>query len=874
MRAVHRTLVPVLLEVPSQRSGFCRGPTLCGCARTVSAEQGHWGGVELNRRYFVGIFLVSAATLLLELALTRALAVAMWYHFSFLVISTALLGFGVSGVTLSLWTGLRDRAHIDKALSVLSLGFGGTTILSYWLMQRIPFDPFGQIFHWSQFLFMPLYYLNLVVPFFFSGLVIALLFSRRSSEVNRLYAADLVGAGIGCSAITAVMPVFGGSGSVLIAALLGFLAATVFGWVQARRLAVAGAFLASCLLPIAFLGDRLIPISVVAAKRHPLQPANAEPIYTAWSALSRVDVFELPASPELGRPHAGFSIIVDGGFAGTEVPDLRDGVRNYLAATDDFRNAGLLYAGKPNLKVLVIGSGAGREVLEGLNFGASAITAVEINPVINKIVTHSLRSYWGGLFEQPEVRLVTEDGRSFLRRSHDTYDAIISVQTMSDAALLSGAMNLSETYILTREAFADYYDHLTPDGVLMMTRPKYQIPKLFTTTREMFEERGLPDVADHIFAFRGPVLPYGHVRFLSCFLMKKSAWTPDQISGLEKHLGIGEPPQPGEESPEVFYSPHERTAQKTFFTRRLHEFAEAPDLQAIYRGTSEALSPATDDQPFFNQRQRWRTLRPHILHDVLFPVKGSNDGYQPVAEVYLLILFAQSILIGAVFILLPLVRSSRSGLRAPGRWSFLVYFAALGLGFIMIEMVLLQRFTLFLGQPVYTLAVVLTGLLVSTGTGSYVTSGLLDSSRWSFVFIIVAVIGALGVMALLTPYVLSVALGVGLVWRVLISLLLIAPLGFVLGMPFPKGLRAVGLAAPELVPWAWGVNGFFTVIGSVAAVILGMAFGFRFVLGIAAVCYLLGLAAIILPGVAAGLAETHNGDETLAQTYLHKAASD
>jgi len=824
------------------------------------------GRGELNWRYFLGIFVLSAATLLLELAFTRVLSVAIWYHFSFLVISTALLGFGVSGVTLSMWASLRERENLDKALSVLSFSFGGTTIVSYWLMQHIPFDPFGLIFHWSQFLFMPLYYLNLVVPFFFSGLVIALLFSRRSREVNRLYAADLVGAGIGCCAITLVMPVFGGSGSVLMAALLGFLAAAVFGWSQARRFAVVGGMLAICLLPIALLGDRLIPISVVAAKRHPLQPADAKPIYTAWSALSKVDVFKIPATPEKGRPDAGFGIIVDGGFAGTAIPDLSGGVRNYLAHTDDFRNAGLAYVRKPHPKVLIIGSGAGREVLEALSFGASSITAVEINPVINKIVMQTLRPYWGGLFEQPEVHLVTEDGRSFVRRSHDSYDAIISVQTMSDAALLSGAMSLSETYVLTREAFADYYDHLTPDGVLMMTRSKHQIPKLITTTREMFDERGLRGVADHIFAFRGPVLPYGHARFLNCFLMKKSVWTPDEIAALEKRLGFGEPPLLGEERPEIFFSPYEAAPQKTFFSRRLHEFAEAQDLQAIYRGTSEALSPATDDQPFFNQRQRWRTLRPHILRQVLLPASDSDiDGYHPVAEATLIALFAQAVVIAAIFILLPLIRSSRVRFRALGQWSFVVYFACLGLGFIMVEMVLLQRFTLFLGQPIYTLAVVLAGLLLSSGAGSYATNGLRNTSKWSFVPIIAVILGALGVTAVVTPYILSAALGLGLTLRVLISLLLIAPLGFVLGMPFPRGLRIVGEEAPELMPWAWGVNGFFTVIGSIAAVIFGMAFGFRFVLGVAAACYIVGLAAIILPDALTALGKRQMRDVALGK---------
>jgi spermidine synthase len=844
---------------PVPTSKWTTARVLLSCSRpSVLPGDNRASEGKLNRRYYVGIFLVSAATLLLELALTRALAVAMWYHFSFLVISTALLGFGVSGVALSLWTNLRERAPLDKSLSVLCLGFGGTTILSYWLMQRIPFDPFGLIFHWSQFLFMPLYYLNLVVPFFFSGLVIALLFSHGSREVNRLYAADLLGAGIGCGAIALVMPVFGGSGSVMVAALLGFLAAATFGWSQARRFAAAGGILAVSLLPIAFLGDYLIPISVIAAKRHPLQPANAKPLYSAWSALSKVDVFKLDPAPDLGRPAAGFSIIVDGGFSGTEIPDLSGGASNYLAHTDDFRNAGLAYAGKLHPKVLIIGSGAGREVLEGLTFGASSITAVEINPVINKIVTQTLRSYWGGLFEQPNVQLVTEDGRSFVRRSHDTYDAIISVQTMTDSALLSGALSLSETYILTREAFADYYNHLSPDGVLMMTRPNYQIPKLIATAHEVFDEGGLGSVADHLFAFRGPVLPYGHTRFLTGFMMKKSAWTPEETAAMEKRLGIGEPQPAGSEVPEVFFSPFQPAPQKTFFSRRLHEFAEAQDLQAIYRGTGEALSPATDDQPFFNQRLHWRSLRPDAFREVLFPANGrGSDGYRPVAEVSLIALFAQSIAIAAIFILLPLIRFSRTGLRAPSRWSFLIYFAGLGLGFILVEMVFLQRFTLFLGQPIYTLAVVLAGLLISTGAGSYVTSGMNQALKWSLVPITLVILVALRVMSLVTPYVFSEALGLALPWRVLVSLLLIAPVGFVLGMPFPRGLRIVAEEAPELVPWAWGVNGFFTVIGSIAAVILGMAFGFRFVLGVAAACYLVALGAIILPEAAGLLGQRH-----------------
>jgi hypothetical protein len=804
----------------------------------------------LNRRYYLGIALISSATLLLELTLTRVISVAYWYHFSFLVISTALLGFGASGVTLSVWPNLRERASLDRSLAILSSGFGLTAILSYWAMQHIPFNPFNLMLDRSQFFLIPLYYLNLSVPFFFSGMVIALLFTRCSKEINRLYAADLLGAAIGCAAIALVISTFGGSGSIAVAAILGFLSATIFARSHSRSLVLISGALVVLALPLAIAGDRLIPISISPTKVHPLLPGGVPPVYTQWNSFSKVDIFSLPAAPDLGRPRAGYSIIVDSGAAGTEVPDLSMGAREYLAQSDDFRSSGVAYIGKKHPKVLIIGSGAGREVLEALNFGASSITAVEINPVITKIVSQTMRQTWGGLFDQPEVQLVTEDGRSFIRRSHEQYDAIISVQTMSDAALLSGALSLSETYLLTSEAFQDYYDHLAPDGILLMTRPTHQIPKLITTAREMFEQRSLGPVAPHLFVFRGPLLPFGHARLLNCFLMKKSAWTRAELEAIAQRETIGQSQPRGTEVPEIYFSPYQTAPQSTPYNRRLSELLSAPDLNAIYGATRELLAPATDDQPFFNERVRWTAVRPSDFRDVFSAGKQLNVDYQPIAEVSLVTLLVHSTVIAAILILVPLVRFSRRGQRAPHRWSFLIYFACLGLGFIMIEMVLLQRFTLFLGQPIYTLAVVLAGLLVSTGAGSYKASRVSEVSRGSLIPIAVLILGAVISTALLSPYVFSLALPLTLPWRVLVSLALISPLGFLLGMPFPNGLRIVAEEAPALVSWAWGVNGFFTVIGSVCTSILAMAFGFRAVLAVAAACYVIAFCAIILPEAA------------------------
>jgi hypothetical protein len=189
----------------------------------------------MNRRHYIGILVISFATLLLELALTRVLSVALWYHFGFLVISTALLGFGTSGVVLALWTGLRERSPLDRTLALLSGGFGLATVVSFWTMQHIPFDPFSQqgaLIH--DVMMLPLYYLALAFPFFWSGLAIALLLTRGAHHVNRLYAADLLGAGAGCAALAAVIPLVGGSGSVLLAAAGAFLAAAIFGFPKAR----------------------------------------------------------------------------------------------------------------------------------------------------------------------------------------------------------------------------------------------------------------------------------------------------------------------------------------------------------------------------------------------------------------------------------------------------------------------------------------------------------------------------------------------------------------------------------------------------------------------------------------------------------------
>jgi hypothetical protein len=802
------------------------------------------GENEVDRigwHHYVGILLLSMATLLLELALTRVLSVALWYHFGFLIISTALLGFGTSGVVLALWRGLRERVSLDRALALLAMAFGVLAVGCFWLMQHIPFDPFSLLANGRQIFFMPLYYLIISVPFFCSGLALALLFTRGTRQINRLYAFDLFGAGVGCAALAVVMPAFGGSGSVVVAAGLGLLAAAVFAVSKAKKL--SGICLALCVgsFALASFADRVLPISVTPNKQRSPSP----PIFTAWNTFSRIDVYERPPDSQTGAEGAR-RFIFDAGTAATGMEDLRPGVRDYLSRKTDDKDyeSGIAYIAKQQPKVLIIGSGAGHQVLDALHFGARDITAVEINPIINDVVSGSMSDYWGGLFNQPEVHLVSEEGRSYVRRSHEQYDAIISVHTISNAAVASGALSLAENYVLTREAFEDYLDHLTADGVIYFTRPETQIARLFATAREVLAAHGVDDPSAHLYAYRVP--PSGQETrpsFTAGFLLKKSPFTPEELHRIEELLGVGRPAGDTKRAqpPEVLYSPLEPHAGSIYNT-----LVTAPDLRTVYAAQPAQIEPATDDRPFFNQHTRWSSIRLSTFGDIFTQGRQGRFALEdrPVAEVTLLVLLAQTVLIAAALIVLPLVRFSRDGLRAPNRWRFLIYFAGLGLGFIMIEIALLGRFTLFLGQPVYTFAVVLASLLVFTGVGAHLAGRFRAQPRRALLRIIPLILITLIATAFIMPLLFSAALGFTLSWRVALAGALLAPLGILLGMPFPTGLRIVSDEASSLVPWSWGVNGFFTVIGTVTALILGMAFGFKIVLLVGALCYLIALVAI------------------------------
>ena len=793
---------------------------------------------QIQKRHYAGLFLLSLATLLLELALTRVLSVTLWYHFGFLVISTALLGFGASGVTLALWTKLRERTDLDLGLGICGLAYALSVVFSFWCMQRVPFDPFSVAVDRRQFLFMPLYFLLVALPFFFSGLAISLLLTRGWKAINRLYGYDLLGAGVGCAVVAVAIPALGGTGSVLLAACVGALSAVCFAWNSRRVVALAAAMVSLALLAGSLQGDKVVPIRVSANKNS----RSIHAIYSAWNTLSLVQVVEFPAE---GKEPAARVMFIDSGTAATGISDLRPDVRRILAEHPEQveQLSAIAYVEKANPKILIIGPGGGDQVLTGLQAHASSITAVEINPIISDIVAKRMNDFWGNLYHQPEVQLITDEGRSFVRRSREKYDAIISVHTISNAAVASGALSLAESYVLTREAFEDYLDHLTPDGMIFFTRPEFQIPRLISTAREVFERRGMGSIVNHVMAFseveQRPMA--GRLSFTAGFLLKKSEFRPSELKEIRRILSAETGPGKDASSIKTLYAPDEGQGDSL-----CEEIVSAAKLEEVFRKNDVQLAAATDDKPFFNHHTRWSKIRWQTIVD-LFSEKlpgGARMALEdrPIAEVTLLVLLVQSTIVAGLCILLPLALLDRRGLEVENRWSWLGYFAALGLGFIMVEIALLQRFLLFLGQPIYTYAVVLAGLLIFTGFGSY-AAGRWEAER-NLKGVLIGAIMVVAIMAVITPVVFRACLGLSIFWRITIALLLVAPLGFVLGMPFPLGLRMAMRRSSALGSWAWAVNGFFTVIGTVLALMLGMMIGFRIVLLVACGCYLVGLAAL------------------------------
>jgi SAM-dependent methyltransferase len=785
---------------------------------------------------FRGIFLVSFATLLFEVSLIRVLSFTIWHHFGYVVISTALLGFGASGSYLALRPAT-GTANLAGTLWALTITAAVMVVGVVAFVLAAPLDPMTIFSQPTQTLRFVGYQIAATVPFFFSGVVIALALRAGATRVDRLYFWDLIGAGLGCGLAVPLMDWVSPPGAVIISGAAFALSASAFANGRGQRL--VGTVLGVVLL-LASLGAETLPFQPATSKELGTQlKVGFAPHFFDWKALFRTDVVRDAFWPDRKGKMWGLSdtapepierpayFIHHDATAGTGIYDLRE----------DFELDHLPYhvlrfpylVANPQPRVLVIGVGGGRDIVAAMQFGASHVIGVELDPVAVRLLREDMNDLLGGFFRRPEIELVPGEGRHFVHTTDEHFDVIqlTGVDTLS--AESSGAYVLSENFLYTKEAFHDYFDRLTPGGILSfaMGNSNPNAPKaggrLVAIAGEALRARGITDPERYVAVVDSKAL-YVEV------MIKSTPYTPAEVAGIAaeaERLNFTPLLLPG------------HTEQPVFL--KLLTSSGAAQRQVL-DGLRFTVSPTTDDRPFFYMFFRWRDLM-KAGWGVIGPSHTTALG-----QIVLGLLVVTLSALGAVLILGPLavMRRRQTNIPSRERLGILCYFLAIGLGFMLFEISLIQRFVLFLGYPTYSLSVTLFSLLIFLGLGSYV-------SRWWVGREAVVLPVAVGLIALLTfayvnglPVVQSTFIGQPILVRALITVALLAPLGLVLGMFFPLGIRHAERVHEDLIPWAWGINGCASVTGGVLTVVLAITLGFTTVWMISLGIYAFGVTALLL----------------------------
>jgi len=770
----------------------------------------------------LGIGCVSAALLMTELALTRIFSVTMYYHFAFLAISIALFGLSASGVLVFV---LRQRlAGISTStlLATTAMLHGAATLIALAFLVRIRV---GLDYSAENLFFMLAIYGLSSLPFLTGGAVVSLSFARLSSRINMLYASDLLGAATGCLLLIPLLNVLGAPGVVMTAAGLSMVAALCFSPRTSRVGVGLGALVLLAVPSCAQLAGRS-PFAVADTKGH----LGDRVLFSKWNSFSRVAVYDRThgdwsLSPTFTGPHLD-SLFMDIDSAAS-TPIVKSTGRLSDAESLRYELTAIGYSlvapppGGPGFSALVIGPGGGRDLLSALVFGASHVDGVEINPIIARdVMMERFREYSGGIYTDPRVSIHVDDGRSFVRRSAEKYDVIQASLVDTWAATAAGAYTLTENSLYTTEAFGEYLDHLSDRGVLTITRWVFDGLRLVSLAQAACAERGL-DPSRHL-----AIVRYDRV---ATFLLKKQPFTEAETADLVKRshdLGFTVLYAPGAEAAATGSDPIEMARYGTG-AGDYRTLILAPDRGRFLAEYPLDIRPTTDDRPFF-----FHTTRLGNQFSVAF---GRSMLFGNGLSA-LLTLFGISAVLVLLFIVGPLLLVARQ----PGTgWpAWLAYFGALGAGFMLLEVALLQQFVLLLGHPVYSLTVTLFSLLLGTGLGSFLSRRVAPDRVKR---VTIRAVLAVAAVALAAPWLVPALINLAIPWplwlRILTAVALMLPLGFLLGIPLPGGMRLLAGHRPEIIPWGWGLNGAFSVIGATLAVFIAMNWGFSTALLAGAVTY-------------------------------------
>ncbi len=763
-----------------------------------------------------GIALSSFSALLLELALTRLFSVILFYHFAFLAISIALLGLGAGGVFAHLWKGRLGKWG-TRSIAAASCALGAIVIPV--VLEIVLHVPVSLELSWGNFLRLTAIYACSAVPFFLTGLQFSVVFARECSRIPRLYAADLSGGALACLGVVPLLNWIGGPNAILFAGLVSAIAGVAWSPTSRARKITFGLSVVLALGITLNISGRLFDIVWAKGVRR----QNVE--FARWNAISRVEV---------DRDKTGARVIVIDADANTYImnadPKHWEGSvwqKNLMEAPPAVVNSL-----RPHGDYAIIGPGGGVDVLRAVANGSPSVTGIEINPIIaNTIMRDRYADFAQHLYERPEVHMHVGDGRSFIRNATDQYDVLQMTLVDTWASTAAGAFALSENSLYTTQAFREYFDHLKPDGIIAVTRWEFRQPRealrVVSVAMEALHQLGVADTSrNFIVVSQGELNEDG---IPVAVLAKKGAFTPEEEQTVRQHLRDYPPLK-------LLYAPSEKGSNA------FADLIQSNDPQAFSASYAYNVTPVTDNAPFFFfTLKAGRLLRPRSNSSAM-------DWKVNLGVAVLGMLLILSLAAVLAFLVLPLLLTGGANRQATPA---LFYFVAVGLGYILVEVTFIQRFVLFLGHPTYALTVVVFLMLLASGAGSLTsTKWLRDSARvWlPLTLIVLALLLYVGVL----PVILERLVGAAFAAKLVISAVLLVPLGFAMGMPFPTGLRTLAAMVGEdhgpptssnsnSIEWAWAMNAASSVLGSVLAIVIAIQFGLNVTLTCGAAAYLLAL---------------------------------
>lgn len=793
-----------------------------------------------QRKILLGIFLFSFSSLSYEIALTRIFSISLWYHFAFMVISIAMLGIGASGTLLSLSSPLKTSSGLESVrtrIGIYGLLLGAGIPISYLISNHLPFDPVRLSWDRVQVLYILLYYLVLSLPFFFFGLSVSTAFSASSEQSGLLYSADLLGAGTGSIFLLYLMSMTGPERSIVLVSCVALAGAFIIGGKKTKVLSI---FLiasnAVLFITPGLISPRMSPYKgLPLALRYP----GAEHISTNYSPYSRIDTFKSPAvrfAPGLSLKYLDtlpeqVGLAIDGGEI-TAVTNAENG--------QPLRFLGFLPSALPHElakrdDVLVLDPRGGIEILLAGYYHSKNINKVESNPLVVKVIRGELDHFSGGIYN---TGIWGGLGRSWLTTQRKKFDLIDIPLT---DAVPSGSFGIAEDYRFTVEAFKEYLDHLKEDGILsihlfIIPPPRTEL-RLFNTLVTSMEEMGMKEVEKKIVSIRS----WGSV----CIIAKRNPFTPGEIEAVrrfseDRRFDLVHLPGIREEETNTYV----KMPANDYF-RAFKGILDPAARASFERDYLFDIRPVRDEAPFFHYYLKLRNI------GAIYSVMGEKWQFF-IEEGYLLpIVFLQVLLLSAVLVTLPAFSRRRnahghSPLSATPppplsqgkteRSKSLSYFAFLGTGYMFVEVPLVQKMILPLENPSYAFAAVLTSMLISSGFGSLLSQRI-AALRGSSAILATGVF--IAGYSLFLPFISAVVTHSPMPVRIASVFVFLMPLAFLMGIPFPVGLKNIGEKFPGVIPWAWAVNGCFSVLAPILAVMLAMVLGFKAVLWIGAGMYLL-----------------------------------